>query len=240
MSAILLAVVLVGQSSFQDSSSIVRSRPASPAKPATDRGFLDYQRELSGLFRGEAAAKDNAAKAKAIRNLCALHARIVSDSRYATSDTLKEYRARIWSRLTKVKADLKREFGRDAAAQAALEESAALEAADAASAAAADSLAASLSLAGQTQGGPGYLLSGGAGSNGGSTGAFGGGAGTGDYGPELVALIERTINPAFWDVVGGPGTIVYFQPLQCLVVRATSEVHGNLGGLLGGLRAAGP
>ena len=236
MPAILMAVVLVGQSSFQDSSSIVRSRPANPASPVTERGFLEYQRELSGLFRGEAAAKDNAAKAKAIRNLCVLHARIVNDSRYATSDTLKEYRNRIWSRLTKVKADLKREFGRDRAAQAALEESAALEAADAASAAAADSLAASLSLAGQSQGGPGYLLSGDAG----PAGALGGGAGTGDYGPELVALIERTINPAFWDVVGGPGTIVYFQPLQCLVVRATSEVHGNLGGLLGGLRAAGP
>jgi hypothetical protein len=138
--------------------------------------------------------------------------------------------------LTKIKVDLKREFGRDATAQAALAESAALEAADALSAAAADSLAASLSLAGQSQGGPGYLLSGGVG----PAGALGGGAGTGDYGPELVALIERTINPAFWDVVGGPGTIVYFQPLQCLVVRASSEVHGNLGGLIGGLRAVGP
>lgn len=233
MSVLLLVTAAVlgqsGGSNFQDGATIVRSRPAAPA----ERGFLDYQRELSDLFRREATTKDNAVRAAAIRSLCGLHAKLVSDSRYSTSDTLKEYRARIWSRLTKVKAELKREFGRDAAAREALEQVAVLERADALSAIAADSLAASLSLAGQSQSGPGSLL-------GGSTGALGGPAGTGDYGPDLVALIERTINPAFWDVVGGPGSIVYYQPLQCLVVRATSEVHGNLGGLVGGLRAVGP
>jgi len=67
----------------------------------------------------------------------------------------------------------------------------------------------------------------------------GGAAVPGDYGAELVELIERTINPSFWDVAGGPGTIVYYRPLQCLVVRATAEVHGQVGGVLGDLRAAG-
>src|SRR5262245_57401389 len=140
MSAVLLAVALIGQSGsqFQDSSSVIRSRA-----PAAERGFLDYQRELSALFQREAVAKDNAARAAAVRSLCALHAKLVGDSRYATSDTLKEYRARIWSRLTKVKTELKREFGRDAAGKAALEESAALESADALAAVAADSLATS-------------------------------------------------------------------------------------------------
>jgi hypothetical protein len=66
--------------------------------------------------------------------------------------------------------------------------------------------------------------------------AFGGAAVPPDWGPDLVNLIERTINPAFWDVVGGPGTIVYYRPLQCLVVTATAEVHGNVGNVLGGLR----
>ena len=233
MSVLLLVAALVGQSGsqFQDNSTLIRSRPT----PSAERGFLDYQRELSSLLRQEATAKDNAARARAIRALCDLHGRLVGDSRYSTSDTLKEYRSRLWSRLTKVKTDLKREFGRDADKRQSLDDAAVLESADALSAVAADSLAASLSLSGQTQGGPAYLLGGGAG-----TGALGGGAGTGDYGPQLVALIERTINPAFWDTVGGPGAIVYYQPLQCLVVRATSEIHGNLGGLLGGLRAAGP
>ena len=53
-------------------------------------------------------------------------------------------------------------------------------------------------------------------------------------------LIERTINPAFWDVNGGPGTIVYYAPLQCLVVRATAEVHGDVGRVVGDLRKVGP
>ena len=233
--AILLAAAVLGQggsSQFRDGAKVFRSS-APPPPAVAERGFLDYQRELSDLLKKEATAKDNAARGAAIRGLCSLHGKLVGDSRYSTSDTLKEYRARLWSRLTKIKGDLKREFGRDAGAKQTLEDAAALEAADALSAIAADSLAASLSLAGQSQGGPGYLL-------GRPTGAFGGPPGTGDYGPDLVALIERTINPAFWDTVGGPGSIVYYQPLQCLVVRATSEVHGNLGGLIGGLRAVGP
>jgi len=60
-----------------------------------------------------------------------------------------------------------------------------------------------------------------------------------DYGPSLVALIERTIAPEFWDTNGGPGSIVYYQPLMCLVVRATSEIHHLIGGATGALRAAG-
>ncbi len=233
MTAVLLvAAALAGQtggSKFQDGASIVRSRAGS-----AERVFAEYSRELSELLRREATAKQPAARAAAVRSLCELHRQIVSDSRFATSDTLQEYRAKIWSRLTAVKKELKREFGKQAADRQALGDAAVLEQADATSAIAADSLAASLSLADQSQGGPGALLGGSA------SGAFGGGAGTGDWGPQLVALIERTINPAFWDVVGGPGTIVYYQPLMCLVVRATSEVHGNVGGVLGGLRKAGP
>src|SRR5207253_10728677 len=102
----------------------------------------------------------------------------------------------------------------------------AVASADAASGSAPDSPAASLPLLDHAQGGPGSLL------------AFGGAPVPPGYGPDLVALIERTINPAFWDVNGGPGTIVYYAPLQCLVVRATAEVHGNIGGLVGGLRRA--
>jgi hypothetical protein len=110
----------------------------------------------------------------------------------------------------------------------ALDAAALLESADPATVVAADSLASSLALLDQIQGGPGYLL------------AHGGGPIPADNGRDLVELIERTINPAFWDVVGGPGTIVYYAPLQCLVVRATAETHGKIGGVLGDLRAAGP
>jgi hypothetical protein len=57
-----------------------------------------------------------------------------------------------------------------------------------------------------------------------------------DYGLALVDLIERTISPESWDVNGGPGTIMYYPPLRVLVVRASGEVQGQVGGVLGQLQ----
>lgn len=199
---------------------------ADPASPLP--AFHEFQRQVSDLFKQEAQAKTSAARAAAIREMCALHRQLVADTRYATSDVLKEYRARLWSRLTKIKTELKQQLARSAKGNKdTLEDVAALESADPVAVAAADSLGATLALLDQSQGGPGALLN------------FGGGALPADFGPDLVALIERTINPNFWDVVGGPGTVYYYAPLQCLVVRATAEVHGDLSGLVGDLRAAG-
>ena len=66
-----------------------------------------------------------------------------------------------------------------------------------------------------------------------------GGGGVGDNGQELIDLIQSVIEPRFWDVNGGPGTIFYYAPLHALVVRATSQVHEKIGGALGAVRAAG-
>ena len=55
-------------------------------------------------------------------------------------------------------------------------------------------------------------------------------------GQALVELIQDTIAPDSWDIRGGPGSIVYFNPLRCLVVRQTGEGHDALGDLLGGVR----
>lgn len=68
--------------------------------------------------------------------------------------------------------------------------------------------------------------------------ALGGGT-VNDHAQELIELIQRTIRPNSWDVHGGQGTMFYFRPLMALVVRATSEVHGDVGGLLRALRRAG-
>jgi hypothetical protein len=229
-SLLLLAAALAADpagsgSRLQDNAAIAHG-PAVPA--ANPRGFHEYQSQLSDLLRREALARDPAAKAALVCALCELHGEIVRDSRYAASDKLKEYRARLWSRLTKIKTELKQQLARDAKTnKEALETAALLQSADPAAVAAADSLAATLALVEQTQGGPGALLG-------------HGGRAIADNGRALVELIERTINPAFWDVAGGPGTIVYYAPLQCLVVRATSEVHGKIGGVLGDIRAAGP
>ena len=55
-------------------------------------------------------------------------------------------------------------------------------------------------------------------------------------GEALVDLIETTIAPDTWDIRGGPGTIVYFNPLRALVVRQTGDAHDALSDVLGGLR----
>jgi hypothetical protein len=232
MNAFFLAVVVavVAQSSgsgsgFTDRTAVVRSRQ--PAA-ASDRGFHVYQQQISALFKQESLAAGNAERAAAVRALCELHRDIVRDPRYATSPVLREYRGRLWSRLTRIKNEWKQELARDSkAGPTQMDEVAALETASRSAVLAADTLADSLSLLDELQGGPGSLL------------AFGGGAAPADNGLALVALIERTINPAFWDTAGGPGTIVYYAPLQCLVVRATAEVHGQIGGGLGGLRGGG-
>ena len=71
--------------------------------------------------------------------------------------------------------------------------------------------------------------------------AFGGGAfQTPDHGQQLVDLIQTVIRPETWDVNGGLGSIYYWYPGRALVIRQTDEVHGEIGGVLGQLRRAGP
>lgn len=205
------------------------SEPSAAENKAEPRPFHAIGAEISDLLRREALAKESTARAGVVQRMCELHGEILRDSRYSTSDTLAEYRLRLWSRLRRVQTDLKQQIARTGQKhdKQAADDYATLAAADSTSIAAADSLAESLAMLDQSQGGPGYLF------------GFGGRAGTPDFGQDLVDLIEQTINPAFWDTNGGPGTIVYYAPLRCIVVRATSEMHGNVSGLVGGLRAAG-
>lgn len=58
-----------------------------------------------------------------------------------------------------------------------------------------------------------------------------------DHAQELIDLIKRTIAPTTWEDVGGLGSIRYYRPLKVLVIRQTQEVHEQIGGALGGLRA---
>ena len=196
--------------------------PSDPESNPQLRRYHEISRELSETLRGEATARTKPQRAAAIYQLTLLYSKLKRDPRLADSETLTSYKNRLWGRLTRVKKDLQREFKR-ADDRAATETKAVDEMTV--------GLTESLSLVGYAAGGPACLLSQ-------VSGARGGGA-IPDYGPGLVALIERTIAPEFWDVAGGPGTIVYYAPLRALVVRATSEVHGNIGGVLNGLRAAG-
>lgn len=197
--------------------------PSGP--PSESRPYHEISRELSEQMRREATAQTNDERAAAIYRLTLLYTELKRDPRLAESETLTSYKNRLWGRLLRVKKELQREFDRADATTASSEDSD--EVVDEVMAGVTDSL----SLVGYSNGGPAHLLSQ-------SRGSGGGGA-IPDYGPGLVALIERTIAPEFWDVVGGPGTIVYYAPLRALVVRATSDVHHDIGGVLGGLRAVG-
>jgi hypothetical protein len=203
---------------------VVNEEGAAAAK--SPRHFHELEADMLAAMRREITAKTFPDRSAAIRDLVALHREVVQDSRFALSDTLKDYRGKIAVRLISVKNDLKRKLANLPGASKRKNSAAA----NSLPADVENVLSANVALVGLTMGGPVQTL-------GQEPGARGGGIQ--DDGQLLVDLIEATINPNFWDVNGGPGTIFYFAPLRCLVVRATSEVHENIGGLVGGLRDAG-
>lgn len=225
------------------------------AAAAGGRPFHEIERQIGDALSREARAESFAERSQAVCDLAALFDEVRRDPRRETSDTLAALQTRIRTRLLKVQKDLLRRQAREKKAPAAaasdaglLENARAIEISQAETSQAESSTAVSSALAmqldwfGATQGGAARLISDGARSQG-SSAASAGGRGGGvvpDNGPALVDLIERTISPDHWDVNGGPGAIVYYQPLHVLVIRASGEVHGRVGGLLGGLRAAGP
>jgi len=196
---------------------------------ATQRRYHEIDRDIGEALRAETRAKTPEERARAVRQMCGLYRELVRDPRLEASDTLKAYKAKLWSRMTRVKRDLQIQLAREQQASGRKREfnDAEWQAIDEAT----TSLAAQTSLMNYTLGGPGYVFEQ-------SGGAFGGGT-VSDHSQELIELIQRTIKPDSWDVNGGQGSIFYFRPLMALVVRATSEVHGDVGGLLHALRRAG-
>lgn len=192
-----------------------------PASTAAQRPFHVIQHELSELLKREALTKDAAERADLIRRMCALHHEVLKDPRHEYAEAMKGYRVQVWARLKRIQLDLKNQIAREQKVKAPQVGT------NPELLAASDSLAASLNLLDNSVGGPSALL------------ARGGRAQVDVNGRELVDLIEQTINPDFWDTNGGPGSIRYYAPLMCLVITATGEVHGGVGGLLGGLRDAG-
>jgi len=211
---------------------VVFSRVAFSAEPLSrdaalsikTRPLHELDRELRKLLREHSAATAEVDQAKSLVALCHLHAELVRDPRWETSDTLKMYRNELAARLRKSAVDLKRRWkpiapSKERAPQVDSESDQALE----------QSLAVALQLSDFSLASPQQQWA-----------AGNGGAAMQDVqGLALVELIERTLNPQFWDRAGGPGTIVYYAPLQCLVVRATSEMHDKVGGSMGALRKAG-
>ena len=189
------------------------------------RPLYELRRAMSEVMQEEAGAKTNSERAAAIHKMAELYLELKRDPRRHTSDTLREYKAVLWSRLTRIQRELERRFGKS-------NQPPTQSLGSAESLTTSKSLAANLDLAAQSLGGPMALV----GQARSAAGARGGAAGPPDFGPTLVDLIERTISPDFWDTNGGPGSIVYFRAFHCLVVRASGEVHGEIGGLLGKLK----
>ncbi len=194
---------------------------------AAPRRYHEINNDIRAALRAETHARTQEERATAIRKMCALHDELSRDPRLELSGTLKSYKAKLWSRMTRVKKDLQRQLSDTASKSAA-----ALGDADlAAMGEVTSSMADQIGFLNYTMGGPSYVFSQ-------SGGALGGGM-VNDYSQELIDLIQRTIKPDHWDVAGGPGSMFYYRPLMALVVRATSEVHGDVGGLMGALRRAG-
>jgi hypothetical protein len=222
MSWLLLSiVVLSGQS---DASAGGELRDAAEATP---RRLADINRLMLEAIQADANAQTDSQRLDAVRQMAQVYREILDDPRFASSDTLKSYRARLWSRMTRIKQDAERRLARSERQQADaldLQQQQALEAAT-------RSLSEQMTLMSHTMGGPSYVFQQGGGAM--------GGAAVQDHGQQLIDLIQRTIRPQFWDTNGGPGSMFYYRPLMALVVSATSEVHGNVGGLLDALRRVG-
>lgn len=201
---------------------------ATDTRPAPRR-YHEINKDMRTWLRREAVAKSKPERAEAVFELTELYQELRRDPRLEDSDTLTAYKNKLWGRLIRVKRDIERELSqarrkRPAQPKPTDQQQAV---ADVTTAGVADALL----LLGYSTGGPAQLLNDVRGSHGGRA--------IPDYGPDLVSLIESTIAPSFWDVHGGPGSIVYYKPLHAIVVRATGEVHREIGGVLGGLRAAG-
>ena len=192
------------------------------AQTETARRYHEIEKDLRQLLTLEATTKSESERLATIYEMLPLYREIASDPRRLASPTLERYRIQLRSRLMQVQARLKRQLARDKN-----NPSRPVSLAEATTNAVIDHM----SLVGASAGGPAQLFS--------SRGAFGGGPVGPDYGLALVELIQSTIQPNFWDVRGGPGTIVYYAPLHALVVRATSEVHHKIGGAIKVIRKVG-
>jgi hypothetical protein len=226
-----------------------------PRKPA------EMRTAVSNAMRATATAKDPAARDLAIRKLILIMLELEQDQNLAHDDRV-ELRTLVHSRLTSLEKTLRAEAERDKKETPATNKPAAQPVAQqppltnvkAPAAVAANPQTvgdAKTQAVGQTTQVLGQMVNvqganrglGAAnpamGARNQVIGGLGGpnvGQQQADSGPDLVNLIQTVIAPRTWDVNGGPGSVVYYRNLQALVIRAPSEVHGQVGDALGQLR----
>ena len=189
------------------------------------RRFHEIHADIKVFLKREATAETDTERIGAIRDLCELFVEIKRDPRLPDQPTLLGYKAMVWTRLDRVKKELKRYVSDDSKSQVAesptdnqLEYRAEVS----------RSLSEQLVMINQSSGGPANMVTF-------ASGSWGGGS-VADNADQLIELIQTSIAPETWDVNGGNGTIFFYAPLNALVVRATSEIHFQLGGPVEGLR----
>ena len=202
----------------------------------------DYRRDLKAFLKRSKIKGDIDQQIGAIVDLCLLHRELVDDSRFEDNHQLQSFRAVAAQRLKTYRKQLELELKRynRSIAKSKANKKPESDSEVNFSPGEADELAAQadrdylhqaivqdMQMITEISGGPVRLWSYTGGSH---------GPGICDYGPDLVRLIETTINSDFWRRNGGTGIIEYYQPLRILVVSASARVHDDMTDLLRTLR----
>jgi hypothetical protein len=195
------------------------------------RRYVEIHEDIKVFLKREATAETDSQRIAAIRDICAVFVELKRDPRLSTHPTLVGYKNKVWTRLNKLKIEFKR-YVREQEKQERREkksnDSQELAEARAAVRDLSQQLSQQMSLVSYSSGGPAGIVNQ-------ASGSWGGGAIRANA-DQLIDLIQKTISPESWDVNGGESVIFFYQPLNALVVRATSEVHENLGGAVEALR----
>ena len=163
------------------------------------------RQQTSDALRWAATASEGSKKDDAIAALCDLYVVLRQDERYASSEMLQQDAAKLRRRLISIGKKREGKLRRDGVTRPS-------------SLSSEVDTSIKKALANKDDKQP---ISRGAA----AAGAF-------DTGWELVELIQRVVQPDFWDSQGGPGTIRYFAMRRVLVVRATTDVHEQIRDLL--------
>lgn len=181
------------------------------------RSFTSMDRDISAFLRNEATAETDFERAAAIRDLCTLAIEIRYDPRFGKSSMMQVLMRRIRSRLDKIAQKTTRQYKNESLSDQQILLGDSPDAPDL------DGLLSdNFQLSGFAGGGPLSFFSQTHGANGGGV--------IRENADDLIRLIQSTIDPSFWDVNGGVGTIRFYAPLNALVVRATEEIHYKIGG----------
>ena len=206
---------------------------------AAGRSIGAMRKDARAFATRSRKAKTDEELSRAVVDLCRLHREVVADTRFGKSRELQGIQAQLRQRLRTIQTAVKNKIARAertrkkqlSAAGLRDDQTGQASSPDQPSAGdfdyLADQISRQMAFANQLTGGPSQVFA----------YASGNWAGPPDNGPELVRLIEETINPEFWERNGGPGRIRYYKPLMIIVVTGSMEVHSDLNRMLRTLRS---